>query len=144
MTTKARTTFANTAKNATGIFYSGSMVAMADIRDGTAHTYLVGEKYLNPQAYEDGTDQGDNEGALIGDNPDIVRFGSEFGTDLRPPLQDRVGYGSCIEFGSAHSNGFHMAMCDGSVHIINYTIDPVVHFNLAHRDDGYIIDGKSF
>lgn len=144
MTANARATFANTAKAATGIFYSGSMVTMADVRDGTAHTYLIGEKYLNPQYYENGIDQGDNEGSMIGDNPDIVRYGSEFGTDLKPPLQDREGYVSYIVFGSAHSNGFHMAMCDGSVHMLNYTIDPVVHYNLAHRDDGYVIDGKSF
>lgn len=144
MTSNARLTFARSALKSKGIFHCGSMTTMADIRDGTAHTYLVGEKYLNPFAYEDGTDQGDNEGAMIGDNPDIVRYGAAYGTTPWPPLQDQEGYGSYIVFGSAHSNGFHMAMCDGSVHMIGYTIDPVVHYNLAHRDDGYVIDGKSF
>ena len=49
----------------------------------------------------------------------------------------------CI-FGSAHSDVFHMAMCDGSVHPINYSIALPIHQHLGNRDDGYTIDAKAF
>ncbi|NLF06567.1 MAG: DUF1559 domain-containing protein [Pirellulaceae bacterium] len=143
MTSQAKATFADTARYATGVFYSGSMTTMADIQDGTAHTYLIGEKFVNPESYESGTNQGDNEAALIGDNPDITRYAAVYGDTPLAPLQDQEGYWGCYEFGSAHANGFHMAMCDGSVHLITYAIAPNVHFNLAHRKDGNIIDGKN-
>ena len=37
-----------------------------------------------------------------------------------------------------------MAFCDGSVQMMNYSIDPVIHGYLANRDDGQAIDGKKY
>jgi prepilin-type processing-associated H-X9-DG protein len=39
-------------------------------------------------------------------------------------------------FGSAHSSGFHMSYCDGSVRVIEYDIDPIVHMAGSNRRDG--------
>jgi prepilin-type N-terminal cleavage/methylation domain-containing protein len=39
-------------------------------------------------------------------------------------------------FGSAHPAGCQFVMCDGSVQTISYTVDPVVHWMLANRQDG--------
>ena len=50
----ARSTFANIAALATGIVYSGSLIKMADMTDGTSNTYLVGEKYVSPDYYDTG------------------------------------------------------------------------------------------
>jgi len=141
MTTKARNTFGKIAKLATGIVYCGSMVTMADVLDGTTCTYLLGEKHLTPDAYDTGTDPADNEDALMGDNPDICRWTSI------PPIQDTPGLFSgntASPFGSAHSNGFHMAFCDGSVKMISYSIDQDVHRCLGNRKDGMVIDGNAY
>ena len=76
MTSKARVTFNCVAQWATGVMYCGSMITMADITDGTSNTYLGGEKLCCPDMYYTGTDPSDDEFALMGDNTDIVRFGS--------------------------------------------------------------------
>ena len=49
-----------------------------------------------------------------------------------------------FRFGSAHADGFNMAFCDGSVHIILYNIDPPVHAMLSNRLDGQTIDASQY
>jgi prepilin-type N-terminal cleavage/methylation domain-containing protein len=148
MTANARTTFANIARLATGVIYCGSLIRMADISDGVSNTYLAGEKYLGPDWYDTGTDGGDNEAALIGDNADIARFAA-WNHPEYPPMQDTPGFTTqgavwTAIFGSAHANGFFMAFCDGSVHMINYSIDYPTHTRLANRKDGMTIDAKAW
>ena len=136
---------------ATGICYYRSQVAMRDITDGTSNTYFLGEKYLSPDYYYNGQDHADNETAYCGYDNDTHRLtycNEQNPTDptsqLYAPRQDTPGYGGWRNFGSAHANGLHMAFCDGSVHMINYSIDPLVHRWLGNRKDGLVIDGKSF
>ncbi len=144
MTSNARTTFANVARLATGVIYAGSMIKVADVTDGTSNTYLVGEKYAGPDWYTTGQNGGDNEGALVGDDWDISRWTGMTGiSSPLPPMPDTPGV-SGINFGSAHANGFQMALCDGSVHVINYSIDPEVHRRLGNRKDGLTIDAKKY
>jgi hypothetical protein len=45
-----------------------------------------------------------------------------------------------FNFGSAHSSGFNMALCDRSVRMISYTIDPITHRYLGDRRDRQPID----
>jgi prepilin-type processing-associated H-X9-DG protein len=52
---------------------------------------------------------------------------------------DRDNADNSYAFGSAHLNGFNMCFCDGSIHMIPYTIDRTVHNNLCNRNDGAII-----
>ncbi|MDO4573826.1 MAG: DUF1559 domain-containing protein [Planctomycetia bacterium] len=129
-----------------GIFYYRSHVTLGEIRDGTTNTYLLGEKYLNPDYYEQ---QGstvycgsDNETAYHGGNSDMGRATYYNATNPSQgliPLQDRAGFEwRSIRFGSPHAGALGMAMCDGSVHRITYSINPEIHAYLGNRRDGKV------
>ena len=126
-----------------GTVYRTGIVKMADITDGTSNTYFCGEKYINPDAYDDGNDGGDDNCAYCGFDPDLARWSNA----LYAPLQDTAGIGSgnyMFSFGSAHPGGFNMTFCDGSVRSISYTVDLTVHANFGSRNDGNIIDGNKY
>jgi prepilin-type N-terminal cleavage/methylation domain-containing protein len=142
ITTNARTTFGDVAKLATGIVFCGSMITMTDVTDGATQTYLLAEKCINPDYCATGQDGGDNEGALIGSNNDVERWSGETSTDHRPPRQDTPGVDCPNAFGSAHSDAFNVACCDGSVKSTSYSIDPEVHRRQCNRKDGLPIDAK--
>ena len=44
----------------TGVIYCHSSILASQISDGLSNTYLAGEKYLTPDNYETGMDDGDN------------------------------------------------------------------------------------
>jgi prepilin-type processing-associated H-X9-DG protein len=146
----AKQEFANVAAAANGVIFLGSLIKMRDITDGTNVTYLLGERYVGSDWYTTGEDGGDTNGALIGDNMNISRWtanasGEYFSNDsILPPMQDMPGYQYYLGFGSAHPTSLNMAMCDGSVHAINYSISPTIHCYLGNRKDGQAIDAKSF
>jgi prepilin-type processing-associated H-X9-DG protein len=123
-----------------------------DVRDGTAHTLLVGEKYMNPRWYLTGEDPADNENMYIGDNEDIRRFtGTETENSSNDPVvnfiprRDKADPGDPSgpfnkhvrhTFGSAHPSTINCVMCDGSVHTIAYTVDGLAWSHLGNRKDG--------
>jgi hypothetical protein len=118
-----------------GIMCETVGIQLRQITDGTAHTLMLGEKYMNPDRYDTGTDLCDNEAMTIGWNYDTSRFTL---VDV-PPAQDRPGFDYEWEaFGSAHSAVFYAAYCDGSVHPVSYDIDPVVFSRHGGRNDGEI------
>ena len=142
-----------------------SQVTKAMIKDGDSNTYLIGERYLNPDCYntytccdnDQGWDQGFDWDTIRGTGYGYVYTNSNTGQpdgslppntagNTIPPAQDHPGYstnGSCSwNFGSAHPAGFHMAFCDGSVKKIPFEINPTVHMQLGHRSDGQPTDGS--
>lgn len=127
----------------TGVIYPGSQTQSESVTDGLSNTYLLGEKYLPPDYYTTGTDGGDNESAYMGFNADICRWG---GPNVGIPKQDTPGLseGNNGDFGSAHSSGFNVALCDGSVRMISFSIDLTTHGRLANRMDGQVVDQSKF
>ena len=129
-------------KNHNGISYQRSMVTMAEVRDGSSNTYLIGEKYLNPECYDGVTstyyDTGDNEAVFGGYNRDFHR------STAHRAFQDQGGVYQVYAFGSAHSGAFNMSFCDGSVRSISYSIDAEIHRRLGVRNDGLPVDASAF
>jgi len=129
----------------TGVVYVRSMVTAGDIRDGMTNTYMVGEKYINPDNYHTGQDLGDNHVYCMGHNNDTVRWtyyhASSPGLSLTP-RQDRPGVNSWVSFGSPHAAGCNFVFCDGSVRTIGFSIDPLTNSYLGNRRDQQPIDAS--
>jgi prepilin-type N-terminal cleavage/methylation domain-containing protein/prepilin-type processing-associated H-X9-DG protein len=112
-----------------GVIYARSAIKIQQITRGTSNTYLVGEKYLNPQNYFTGSDPGDNEAMYVGMDNDVNR------DTATAPMRDTTGFQDTFRFGSAHSGGFHMLFCDGTVQFIDYGINLAVFTKGGRRMD---------
>lgn len=128
----------------TGVVFARSEINFRRITDGTSNTYMVGEKYMSSDNYDDGLDEGDNEPAFSGNNNDTLRITSPVRTLGRKYVlgPDQPGSSNDVGemmFGSAHVGGFIMASCDASVKLVNFDVDPEVHRTRGHRDDGVLI-----
>ena len=119
--------------DATGVIFRLSEVQAAHILDGASNTYLLGERYLTPDRYYDGILCANDQGWDLGYDYDVNRWTNE------QPRQDQPGYvtnGGCdVIFGSAHPAGFQVVFCDGSVHILDFSIDLEIHRRLGNRKD---------
>lgn len=104
-------------------------IGFANIVDGTSNTLLIGEKRLNVQL-KNQFQGDDNEGYSSGWDHDVIRDTN------RSPLPDpKTGFGD-YRFGASHPGAFNVALCDGSVRNVPYTVDLAVFRNLGHRIDG--------
>ena len=112
-----------------GVSFQRSEVGLKHLTDGTTTTYLVGEKYLNPNDYESGLDGGDNETWCTGFNNDNFRAAFDV------PAADQIGVSDSLKFGSAHPVGCHFVWCDGHVTMENYDIERTVHRANGNRFD---------
>lgn len=135
-----------------GVMYVRSETGLRNVEDGASNTYLIGEKYLDPNEYEGGTEigadlsWGSNQSAYCGYdwdnqrrawNAELEEVGDQ---ESLQPRSDTMGFQDYYIFGSAHPAAFHMVFCDGSVHSIDYAVDAYVHSYSANRLDGRVID----
>jgi hypothetical protein len=133
------------ANKFSGISHLRRSTNIAGITDGASRTYLVGEKQLNIADYSTGESPGDNESLYSGYCSDLHRFAgaierlkfqrSPFVAPLPDSAPNNIDMPNYVRFGSAHSAGFYMAYCDGAVRLVEFSVDPEIHFRSAHRRD---------
>jgi type II secretory pathway pseudopilin PulG len=129
---------------AQGVIYTASMCRLSDIKDGTTNTLLCGEKYHDEDDYATGQNWGDDQTWDLGTDWDVNRPVSPDPLSGCEPLEDTPGVMYCTNFGSAHPVSFNMALCDGSIRAIAYSISLETFRRLGDRADGLTIDGKGF
>lgn len=136
----------------TGIAYTRSQFRTRDVVDGTSKTYLIGEKSVGTDFYENGASVGDDQGPYVSDEFDSMRWATDGEASNRflGPIKDRAGQASqwgsvdIMRFGSAHANSMNMAFCDGAIRSITYEVDETTHRRMCNRRDGLPVDATSF
>ncbi len=123
-------------------------VSFGMIADGTSNTVMLAEKRVPAGRYGQRLSD-DNEGwwimsrdwdnirtsgAIWIQQGTVLRQGDPHTPwpDTRQPQANHGGW----RFGAAHPNGFNVVMCDASVHLLDFGIDPVVFLLMTCRADG--------
>lgn len=133
-----------------GVCYEGDAIPLRKIEDGTSKTYMVGEKYLNPDHYASGRDPSDDWSMYSGHQDDNHRVSGRprrDGTcnpsgDCWLPQRDRPGLTNRTSYGSAHAAVWNVVLCDGSVASKGYDIEIDTHVLFSNRKDGGVVNYK--
>lgn len=127
----------------TGIVFQRSEIEMRQITDGTSHTYLFGEKNIQPEHYTTGRIGNEDQSMYNGHDQDNLRSTFVSDTGRGPvPLPDTPGLTVTYAFGGPHPGGWLAVYCDGSVHYLPYSMEPLVHRWLGNRADGQTAEGS--
>ena len=127
----------------TGVCFLGAEMKFQNITDGTSNTMLYGEKYVEADKYDTGTDGGDNQCMYNGWDWDVNRWGG--GSRIDPSINatligeakpDRANDENFYSWGSAHAGVFNVTYCDGSVTSLSFDIDRAILANICNRFDG--------
>ena len=133
-----------------GVSFQRSVIRLTEITDGTSNTYMVGEKFMDPDFYHS-----INNFAHQNDHHGVYCYGFDqhrVASTYWVPWQDQQllvkqhymnrAYASKakMRFGSAHPAVWHMTFCDGSVHGLSYDIDGSTHQWLGDRFDGQVVE----
>lgn len=114
--------------------YTSSPIRITDITDGSSNTLLVGEKAMDVRTYTTG-DWYYDDPALCGGANGTVRSGTNVFQDMNG---DPVGLGTFFvnNWGSSHTGGCQIVLCDGSVRNLKYKYDATT---LIGINDGNIL-----
>ncbi len=125
-----------TIADVTGVVIQRQPFLFRQITDGTSKTYFAGEKHMMFEAYKVGWELNDDQSCWVGDDLDTVAS-TEFVPMRDFGIDDDTRRRVEAPFGSAHPEGLQMLMCDGSVHRVNYDIDPAVFRRTGNRHDNH-------
>lgn len=134
---------ADLSKFANGVLYRNSRTRIADIRDGTSTTLIVGEQ---TPYHSDSTWVGVVPGAVTYPAMAFAGVGSDFAAAqvnvhtgpspgevppiVKPPNQPHA---LPDEMWANHPGGCNVSFCDGNTRFISETIDPLIWMRLATR-----------
>ena len=121
------------------------------IRDGLSMTLLAGEKRMNVTYCTVEQQYDDNMGYSGGFQDDTVRWGASNPVHGKGPMSPAPDYRgerqnsetfrpAIQQFGSSHLGGTLFVLCDGSVQMISYDVDPLMFERLCAIADGGVID----
>jgi hypothetical protein len=123
----------------TGVVQQYLPTRIAENTDGLSNTLLLGDRRLNLR-FLGQIQTDDDTGYASGWDQDIMRR-----TDV-PPLPDYfapTGNGD-LRFGGSHTGVFCIALADGSVRSLSYSVDPTIFKNLGNKSDGQVVDLSSY
>ena len=114
-----------------GVFYLNSHIRHEDITDGSGMTIFVGEKLVVPP----------DLGWMSGTRATLRNTGTVPNGIPTGGVQDGKFVGG---FASQHPGGSNFAFGDGSVRFVREEINLEIYRRLGHREDGELIDERSF
>ncbi|MFM7035485.1 MAG: DUF1559 domain-containing protein [Planctomycetia bacterium] len=125
----------------------GPSITFSRITDGVSNTMLLGEKCLNvgllgrsqtddDSGWIDGWDWDNMRWAFVPPAPDW--------RDSNPAVAHSGNIPLHLAFGSSHAGQFMVAMCDGSVRPVSFSISFDTFQRLASRADRKVFDADSF
>ncbi len=121
---------------------SAGTTRMGLLTDGTSNTLLVAESRVHLSYLDNGGGQccSDNE------DPYVSGYGDDVGRRVSTPPEPDVRdpsiptQTSCDgKFGSSHSGGLNVVLCDGSVRFISFSVSALTWQNLGIRNDGQTV-----
>ena len=110
-----------------------------DVTDGLSNTILVGEKYVHPDHFGEGT-WGDN--SFFNDDSNVVanRVAGPSFPIVRKPAEIILSNTARVSFGSAHAGGYcQFVLADGSVREIDPSVNSVVLGYLSNIRDEQVV-----
>jgi hypothetical protein len=128
----------------------GGPMSLMSIADGLSNTIFAGEKAMDPKDVASGSWYWD-EPIVLGGTGGSARCGQAIyrdapGIDVTGPSITYSDGNKCGggNWGSPAAGGALFVLCDGSVHTLSYSVDPLVLQNLIRPADGNVISGNPF
>jgi prepilin-type N-terminal cleavage/methylation domain-containing protein len=122
-----------------GVLFLNSRLRFSHIRDGSSQTILIGEMLARKDSlgWASGTSATLRNTGIIEGHP-RMSIGS-VQPDPQPGPNSGTGTLYVGGFGSHHTGGFQIALCDGSIRFISQNINPKVLRRMGHRSDGELL-----
>ncbi len=117
----------NTDQN--GMFFLNSKIRFVDLKDGSSHTIMAGEKMA---------DKGDL--GWVSGTRATLRNTSSIKKLTQVERENAVANDYVGGFGSFHSGGAQFVLADGAVRFLTETIDQKLFKSLGNREDGELFD----
>ncbi len=135
----AATVFGTTSRiDGQGVWVKGQRIRLAQVQDGLSNTLMLGEKAIHIDRRTTGTCYGD-VAPMIGYPESDRATGSFVRFAARGPTQDnRDSCIICHDFGSSHQVGFTVALCDGSIRTVSYSVNMDVLRSVASINAGEV------